>query len=168
MCSAYKLNKWGDYAALMYSFSYLEPVCYSMSSSNYCFLSCIQIFKEAGQVIWYSHLLKNFPQFAVIHTVKDFSIVNEAEVDVFLKFSCFAIHSSRGSSWFRNQTFISYIYCIGRQVLYHKCHLRSHTELGWTLIQCDVYSYKKRKDIDTEERWTCKDRGTDWSYSTIT
>ena len=38
---------------------------------------------------WYSHLFKNFPQFAVVHTVKDFSIVNEAEVDVFLKFSCF-------------------------------------------------------------------------------
>ena len=34
-------------------------------------------------MVWYSHLLKNFPQFAVIHTVKGFSIVNEAEVDVF-------------------------------------------------------------------------------------
>ena len=40
-------------------------------------------------MVWYSHLLKNFPQFVVIHTVKGFSIVNEAEVDVFLKFSCF-------------------------------------------------------------------------------
>ena len=39
---------------------------------------------------WYSHLLKNFSQFVVIHTVKDFSVVNEAEVDVFLEFSCFA------------------------------------------------------------------------------
>ena len=40
-------------------------------------------------MVWYSHLLKNFPQFVVIHTVKSFSKVNEAEVDVFLEFSCF-------------------------------------------------------------------------------
>ena len=40
-------------------------------------------------MVWYSHLLKNFPQFVVIHTVKDFGIVNKAEVDVFLEFSCF-------------------------------------------------------------------------------
>ena len=40
-------------------------------------------------MVWYSHLFKIFPQFAVIHTVKDFSIVNEAEVELFLKFSCF-------------------------------------------------------------------------------
>ena len=40
-------------------------------------------------MVWYSHLLENFPQFVVIHTVKGFSIVNEAEVDVFLEFSCF-------------------------------------------------------------------------------
>ena len=40
-------------------------------------------------MVWYSHLFKNFPQFVVIHTMKDFSIVNEAEVDVFLEFSCF-------------------------------------------------------------------------------
>ena len=42
----------------------------SMSSSNCCFLNCTQISQEAGQVVWYSHLLKNFPQFVVIHTVK--------------------------------------------------------------------------------------------------
>ena len=60
-----------------------------MSSSNCSFLTCIQIPQEAGQVIWYSHLLKNFPEFVVIHTVKGFGLVNKAEVDVFLKFSCF-------------------------------------------------------------------------------
>ena len=60
-----------------------------MSSSNYCFLTCIQISQEAGQVVWYSHLLKNFPQFVVICTVKGFVVVNKAEVDVFLKLSCF-------------------------------------------------------------------------------
>ena len=59
----------------MYSFSYLEPVCCSMSSSNCCFLTCIQVSQEAGQVVWYSHLFQNFPQFLVIHTVKGFGIV---------------------------------------------------------------------------------------------
>ena len=50
-----------------------------MSSSNCCFLTCVQVSKEAGKVMWYSHSLKNFPQFVVIHTVKGFSIVNEAD-----------------------------------------------------------------------------------------
>ena len=50
----------------MYSFPDLEPVCYSMSSSNCCFLACIQISQEAGQVVWYSRFLKNFLQFVVI------------------------------------------------------------------------------------------------------
>ena len=73
----------------MYSFPNLETVLNSMSHSNCCFLTCIQVSQEADKVVWYSHLLKNFPQFVVIHTVKGFSIVNEAEVNVFLKFSCF-------------------------------------------------------------------------------
>ena len=72
----------------MYSFSYLEPVCCSMSSSNCCFLTCIQISQEADQVVWYSHLFQNFPQFIVIHTVKGFGIVNKAEIDVYLELSC--------------------------------------------------------------------------------
>ena len=71
----------------MYSFSNLEPVHCSMSSSNWCFLTWIQISQKAGQVVWYSHLLKNFPQFVVIHTVKGFVIVSKAEVDVFLELS---------------------------------------------------------------------------------
>ena len=60
-----------------------------MSGSNCCFLTCIQVSQEAGQVVWYSHLLKNFPQFVGNHTVKGFSIVNKAEIDAFLEFSCF-------------------------------------------------------------------------------
>ena len=65
-----------------------------MSGSNCCFLTCIQISQEAGQVVCYSHLLKNFSQFVVIHTVKGFSVVNEAELDVFLEFSCFFYDST--------------------------------------------------------------------------
>ena len=60
-----------------------------MSSSNCCFLTCIRISQEAGQVVWYSSLLKKFPQFVVIHTVKGFGRFSKAEVDVFLELSCF-------------------------------------------------------------------------------
>ena len=73
----------------MYSFSYLEPVCCSMSSYNCCFLTCIQVSQESGQMVWYSHLFQNFPQFIVIHTVKGFGIIRKAEIDVFLELSCF-------------------------------------------------------------------------------
>ena len=59
-----------------------------MSSSNCCLLTYIQISQEADQVVWYSHLFQNCPQFIVIHTVKGFGIVSKA-VDVFLELSCF-------------------------------------------------------------------------------
>ena len=76
-----ELNSLWQHTALTYSFSYLEPVCCSMSSSNCCFLTCIKVSQEAGQVVWHSHLFQNFPQFTVIHTVKGFGIVNKAEID---------------------------------------------------------------------------------------
>ena len=61
-----------------------------MSSSNCCFLTCIQISPEADQVVWYSHLFKNMLQFVVIHTVNIFDVINKAEVDVFLNsFFCY-------------------------------------------------------------------------------
>ena len=90
----------------MYSFPDLEPVHCSMSGSNCCFLTCMQISHEAGKVVWFSHLFKSFPQFVVIYLAKDFSIVNETEIDVFLEFSCFFYgpvdvgHLSAGSSIF--------------------------------------------------------------------
>ena len=73
----------------MYSFPDLELGCCSMSSSNCCFLICIQISQEAGQVVWYSYLFQNFSQFIVIHTAKGFGIVHKAEIDVFLELSYF-------------------------------------------------------------------------------
>ena len=60
-----------------------------MSSFICCFLTCIQVAQEADKVVWYSHLLKNFPQFIMIHTVKGFGILNKPETDVFLELSCF-------------------------------------------------------------------------------
>ena len=62
----------------------------SMSISNCCYLTCMQISQEAGQMVWDSQLLKNFPQFTVIHIVKGFGIVNKAEIDVFQELSCFS------------------------------------------------------------------------------
>ena len=72
----------------MYSFPNLESICCSMSGSKCCFLICIQISQEAGQMVWYFYLLKNFPQFVVIRSVKGFGIINKAEIDVFLEVSC--------------------------------------------------------------------------------
>ena len=74
MYSAYKLNKQGDN---------IQPWCTPFpiwNHSNCCFLTCIQVSQEAGQVVWYSHLFQNFPQFFVIHTVKGFDIINKAEM----------------------------------------------------------------------------------------
>ena len=98
----------------MYSFPYLETVCCFMSGSDCCFLTCRQVSQEAGKVVWYSHLLRNFPQFVVIHTVKAFSVVNEAEVDVLLGFSCFFFYDPTdvgyliSGSWFIDWELIRY------------------------------------------------------------
>ena len=73
----------------MYSLPNIEPVHCSMSGYNCCFLTCLQVSQEAGKVVWYSHLFKNFPKFLVIYTVNGFDIINKAEVDIFLEFSCF-------------------------------------------------------------------------------
>ena len=85
MCSADKLNKQGDNIQPWHT---PFPIWYQ-SSSNCCFLTCIQVSEEASQMVWYSYLFQNFPQFIVIHTVKGFCIVNKAEVDVLLELSCF-------------------------------------------------------------------------------
>ena len=73
-----KLTGW-QYTALIYSFPSLELVRCSMSGSNCCFLTCIQISQEAVKVVWYPYLFKNFPQFIVIHTVKGFPLISYKE-----------------------------------------------------------------------------------------
>ena len=70
-----------------------------MSSSNCCFLICIQVSQEAGQVVWYSHLFQNFPQFIVIHTVKDFGIVNKAEMMFFWNSLAFSMIQQMLAIW---------------------------------------------------------------------
>ena len=84
----------------MYTFPDLESICCSMSISSCCFLTCIQISQEAGKVVWYSHLFKNFPQFVVIHIVKRFRTDSETEVDIFLKFPCFLYECWQFDLWF--------------------------------------------------------------------
>ena len=74
--------------ALIYSFPNLEPVCCSMSTSNCCFLTFIQISQEAGKLVWCSHLLQNF--LVCYDPRRGFSVVNEAEVDFFFEFPCFS------------------------------------------------------------------------------
>jgi len=85
MYSAYKLNKQGaNIHSLDILLSQFGTSPFSMTGANCSFLTCTQISQEEGKVVWYSHLLKNFPQFVMIHTVKGFTVVNEA--DVFLEF----------------------------------------------------------------------------------
>ena len=103
----------------MYTFPDLEPVSCSMSSSDCNFLTCIQIFQEAGEVVWYSHLFQNFPQFIMIHAVKGFGIVNKAEIDVFLELfwlfddSIDGGNLTSGSSAFSNSSMntCKFMYC---------------------------------------------------------
>ena len=83
----------------MGSFPDLESVCFSMSRSKRCFLTCIQIFQKADQMVWDSHLFKNFPQFVVIHTVEGFNVVNEAAVDVFMEFFSFFCDPTDVAIW---------------------------------------------------------------------
>ena len=88
MYSAHKLNKHGDNIQ-----PWRTPSPVWNQSVVPCpvltVASCIQISQEADQVVWYTHLLKNFPQFVVIHILKAFDIVNKAEVDIFLELFCF-------------------------------------------------------------------------------
>ena len=88
-----------------------DSVICSMSNSNCCSLTCIQVSQETGKVVWYSHLFKNFPEFVVIHIVKGFGIDNKAEINVFLELSCFFNDPTdvgnliSGSSTFLKSTF---------------------------------------------------------------
>ena len=108
----------------------------------------LQVSCEIDKVVWYSHLFKNFPQFVVIHTDKNFSIVNEAEIDVFLEFICFFHDPTNvenlisGSSAFSESSlciwkfFVDYWHLAWRIDFEHK--LDSINELncmvGWTFF----------------------------------
>ena len=73
----------------MYSFPNIEPVHCSMSSSTCCFFTCTPVYQKADKVVWYFHLFKNFPLCVLIYTDHGFSVVIDAEVNVFVEFPCF-------------------------------------------------------------------------------
>ena len=87
----------------MYSYPNLELADCSMSCSNYSFLNCVLVSK----VFWYAHLLKNLPKFVVIHKVKGFSVVNKAEVDVFLEFPFFICDPTDAANYISGSSALS-------------------------------------------------------------
>ena len=146
----------------MYSFSYLEPVCCSMSSSNCCFLTCIQISHEAGQVVWYSHLFQNFPQFIVIRTVKSFGIVNKAEIDVYLELSCSFDDPADVAIWFLVllPSFIKPAGTSGSsQFMY--CWSLAWRILSITLLACEMRKLCGSLNIF----WHCLSLGLEWKLT---
>ena len=98
----------------------------------------MQISQEAGQVVWYSHILKNFPQFVVIHRIKGFSVVNKAEVDAFLEFSCFFDDPTdvgnliSGSSAFSKSSLNIWKFMV------HVCWILAWRILSITLLACEM------------------------------
>ena len=130
----------------MYSFSSLEPVHCSMSGSNYCFLTSIQFSQEAGKVVWYSHLFKNFPQFVVIHTVKSFSVVNEAELDIFLEFCYFYDLMDLGN-------LISGFFAFSKANL-HICKFSVHVLLKPSLKDFEHYLASIQNECNCAVVWT--------------
>ena len=120
----------------MYPFPNSEPVHCSMSSSNYCFLTCTQISQEAGNVVRYSYLLKNFPQFVVNYIVKGFGAINKAEVDIFLEFSCFFYNPTNVDNLISGSSAFSKTSLNIWKLIVHISHLESdilECELKWAL-----------------------------------
>ena len=122
----------------MYSFPCLEPVHCSMSSSNCCFPTYIQISQEVDQVVWYSHLLNIFLQFIVINIVKGFSIVNKAERDVFLELSCFFNHPAVVGNLISGSSAFSKTSLNIREFTVHVCCSLAWRILSVTLLACEM------------------------------
>ena len=131
----------------MYSFPYLEPVCCSMSSSNCCFLICIQISQEAGQVVWYSHLFQNFRQFIVIHTVKGFGIVNKQKSIFFWNCLAFLTIQWMLAIWSLNPLpFLNPASTFGySQFMY--CWSLAWRILSITLLACEMSSIRQGREF---------------------
>ena len=94
---------------LDYYFPNFESVHCSIFDSNCYFLTCINVSQEAGKVVWYFCVFKNFPQLVVIYTVKGFSMVNEAEV--FLEMPCF-LHDPTDVCYLISGSFASSKLCL--------------------------------------------------------
>ena len=134
-----------------------------MSSSNCCFLTHIQISQEAGQVVWYSHILMNFLQFVLIHTVKDFGIINKAEVDIFLELICFfndpmdVGNLISGSSAFSKSSLniwkLQFMYC---------------WSLAWRILSITLLAYEMSAIVVVvwaSILWHCFSLGLEWKLT---
>ena len=145
----------------MYSFPNLEPVRCSVSGSNCCFLTCIQVSQETCEVVWYSYIFKNFPQLFVIHTVKVFGVVNETAVDVFLEFSCFFYDPTvvgnllSGSSAFSKSGLNIWRFSV--YILLKPCL----ENLGISLLACEISVMWGSLNI----LWHCLSLGLEWKLT---
>ena len=137
-----------------------------MSGSNCCFLTKIQTSKEAGKVIWCSHLLKNFPQFVVTHILKGFGIVNKTEIGVFLELSCFF----RWSTDVGNLTFGSSIFSKSSLDI---CMFTEHILLNPGLENFEHYFASMWDECNCAVVWTFLtiaflwDRNENWSFTVL-
>ena len=142
----------------MYSFSNFEPVHCSVSGSNCCFLNCIWVSQEAGRVICYSHLFKNCPQFVVIHTVKDLSIDNEAEVGFFF-WNSFAFSLIQ---WMILLPFLNPGCTFGSSQFTYCWNLpQSEPTLSITLVACEMMQLCGSLNI----LWHCPSLGLEWKLT---
>ena len=122
----------------MYSFLNLESISCSIRGSNCCFLTHIQVSQETDKMVWNSCLSKSFPQFVMIYLVKGYSIVDETEIDVFLKFPhLFYNPANAGNLIYSSSSFYkptldiwNFLVCIMPQPA---CKLLSKTLLAWEM-----------------------------------
>ena len=98
-CAPHRIHPRWQYTTLMYPFPNLQSVSCSIFGSSCCF-SCIQVSQETAKVVWYSHPFRNFPHFAMIHTVKGFLIVNEVAVDNFWNYLALSMFQQIFTIWY--------------------------------------------------------------------
>ena len=129
-----------------------------MSSSNCCFLTCIQISQEAGQVVWYSPLFQNFPQFIVIHTVKGFDIVNIAEIDGSWNSLAFSVRQWMLAVWSLVPLPFLNPVCTSGSSQFTYCWSLAWRILSITLLACGIVQLYGNLNI----LWLCPSLGLEW------
>ena len=142
----------------MNSFPNFEPVHCSMSGSNCCFLTCIQISQEAGQVVWYSHLFQNFPQFVVIYIVKGFGIDDKGEVDVFWNSLAFSMIQQMLAIWSLVPLPFLNLVCTYGSSQFMYCWSPAWKILSITLLACEMNALCSGLNI----LWHCPSLGLEW------
>ena len=145
----------------MYSFPDLKPVCCSTFSSNCYFLTCIQISQEAGKVVCHSHFFQNFPQFAVIHTVKGFGIINKQKYMFFWNLIAFPMIQQMSGIWslvplpFLNPAWTS------GSLWFTYCWSLAWRILSIILLACEMSAIVQYLNI----LWHCISLGLEWKLT---